>query len=254
MEQRLIIKDSPGKGLGVFAITKILKGTIVATYPNTMGQDELSDYNLTAGNGGFYTGTPWNGPVPSNPFPLQSTIAHMFNDATTLPKYAIWPGLSTFLKDYRLYELESSSLNNVERIGLTLKFRSTRDILNGEEICYRYGQLYWLQKYIGVTGQPYATLMNGILHSLAQSIPHMRCILSLSCPVAEARTAILDGLTGLAKDPMLPPQLANRLRIKAKLLVDFIDEEGTDVRAAALIEIRRGYEEAVKDSDVFLCN
>jgi hypothetical protein len=252
MEHRLIIKDSPGKGLGVFAIRNISQGSIVATYPNTIGQDELSDYNLTDGNGGFYTGSPWHGAVPSKPLPLQSIVAHIFNDATTLPKYVAWPGLLTFLKDYRVYELESASLNNVERIGMTLKFRTTRDVLEGEELCYRYGQLYWLQKYLGVAGKPYANLMNGILYSLAESTHHMRCILDIAYPVPYARIAILDGLTGLAKHPRLSQELANHLRMQASRLLDVLDHEGTDGRVAALLEIQHGYEDAVKDVDAFL--
>jgi hypothetical protein len=67
MDQRLIIKESVGKGLGVFAIVKIMKGTIVATYPATVGEDEFSDYNLSDAHGGFFTGVAWSGAVPSNP-------------------------------------------------------------------------------------------------------------------------------------------------------------------------------------------
>jgi hypothetical protein len=254
MDQRLIIKESVGKGLGVFAIVKIMKGTIVATYPATVGEDEFSDYNLSDAHGGFFTGVAWSGPVPSNPLPLQSPIAHMFNDATTLPQYAVWPGLTTFLKDYRAYEMESTSLNNVERIGDTLRFRAIRDILSGEEIFYRYGQLYWLQKYMGVTGKPYATLMNAILQSLAQSPPHMRCILDIGYPIARARWAILDGLTGLSKDPRLSPELGNRLRLQATMLMDFLEAEGTALRVTSLQDIQRAYEEAVNAADTFLCN
>jgi hypothetical protein len=223
-----------------------------ATYPNTVGQDELSDYNLTNGNGGFYTGSPWHGPVPSEALPLQSTVAHIFNDGTTMPNYVAWPGLLTFLKDYRVYELESASLNNVERIGLTLKFRTTQDVSEGQELCYRYGQLYWLQKYLGVAGKPYTNLMNGILHSLAQSRQHMNYILDIACPLPHARIAVLDALTGLSKHPRLSTELGKHLRMQGLRLVEFLDQEGTSVPVATLLQIQREYEDVVRAADAFL--
>ena len=163
--RKLIVKDSPGKGLGVFAISPIKAGTLVAVYPNVPYQDtDDNTYALTLhSTNACVTGRPWIGKVPSQPLALGTDIAHLFNDACRIPTYERWPGLDKVCSDEQNY-YEQFHKNNVDNISGGREFNVTRDISAGEELLYCYGTAYWLGRALPESDKIYKTVYRKILN------------------------------------------------------------------------------------------
>ena len=151
---RLRVDRSPGKGLGVFAVTSFKKGEMVAMYPDVDAETELhhDEYLLRVGDK-FYTGRPWEGRVPSyEAASPPSNVAHLFNDCAKIVCRDEWPGLRAWCDDANNYTEESIRGANVSNEGR--RFVATRDVAAGEEILYSYGAMYWTDRlykasYIG---------------------------------------------------------------------------------------------------------
>lgn len=147
----LIIRESPGKGLGVFAAKAIKKGAIVAYYPDTPAVDVTSDddYMLhlseDLNDQRAVTGEPWTGDVPSKKLPLGEKVAHLFNDSNVLRVRDKWMGCKAWWDDVCVYL--STSTANVTRKDGSLCFVATRNIEKDEEILYQYGPFYWMKQY-----------------------------------------------------------------------------------------------------------
>eukprot|EP00952_Eustigmatos_sp_NYUAD-ZCMA_P004675 20560-Eustigmatos_ZCMA.PRE.1 len=64
-EHGLQVRESPGKGLGVFALSSIKKGDLVARYPTDAAGPEDQEYVLHVNQCQVkYTGQPWSGSIP----------------------------------------------------------------------------------------------------------------------------------------------------------------------------------------------
>jgi predicted N-acetyltransferase YhbS len=150
---RLRVDRSPGKGLGVFAVTNFKRGELVAMYPDIDAETEhrQDEYLLHVGDK-IYTGRPWAGDVPSFVTSASSKVAHLFNDGAKLVCRDAWPGLPAWCDDANDYMEKSSLSANVTNDGL--RFVAKRDIAAGEEVLYCYGAVYWTDRiyqasYIG---------------------------------------------------------------------------------------------------------
>jgi hypothetical protein len=162
---QISIRSSVRGWVGVFAHTAISRGCVVAVYPATVSTDPASVYNVSSG-GVRYQGSPWSGPVPSQPMPTGAHVAHLMNDAEMMAQHGEgWPGLLQFMKDYSAYV--NAGGGNVVRVGDSLNFVAKRDILEGEELTYTYGWPYWLAHYLmPLNLMPYANFITSILMSV----------------------------------------------------------------------------------------
>lgn len=156
----LVIKQSPGKGLGVFALKKIKTGAVVAVYPLLPYREELKDYMINTELGSF-VGEPYKGEVPSAPYKLGAPIAHMFNDAARLRARDTYPGLDKYAEDAYEYTRQTMLHSNVyatSQSGSTgIQVIARRNIKPGEELLLSYFFPYWNDK----TYKPvYAKLLN----------------------------------------------------------------------------------------------
>ena len=155
----VVLRESPGKGMGVFTMNTFQKNDFVTIYPSHMVGVELDservvwrasrDYTLEYVNklGKNYGQKIMDGVIVGDPTKLEDGLGHMVNDGARSRSPA----------DVEVYKRISKAKENViphVLCGLpydvheaTVLMRATRDIDVGEELFYSYGDKYWSDDY-----------------------------------------------------------------------------------------------------------
>jgi hypothetical protein len=151
----VVLKESPGKGMGVFATKAFKKDSFVAVYPSHMVGTELDgervawmcnrEYTMEYVNklSKDYGQKIMGGVIAGDPALLEDGMGHMVNDGARSRSPA----------DVEVYKRISKAKENViphilsglpyDIQEATVFMRATRDIEIGEELLYSYGAAYW---------------------------------------------------------------------------------------------------------------
>jgi hypothetical protein len=164
---QLVIDNSPeNEGLGLFAVGDIHRGAIVARFPLVVSTETYGDYVFPAHDGTvLYTGSPWTGPVPSQPFDLGGPVAHLLNDPGIMRQHARWPGLVQFLLDLGEYALLCVN-GNVGKDGDSLDYKAIRDIAAGDELTCAYGWQWWTRRYLAPAQVEFCAVMSQLVSTV----------------------------------------------------------------------------------------
>jgi hypothetical protein len=153
------LKESPGKGMGVFTMKAFKKDAFVTVYPSHMVGVYLDservawicnrEYTMEYVNklGKDYGQKIMDGFIAGDPALLEEGLGHMVNDGARSRSPA----------DVDVYKYISKEKENViphvlsglpyDIREVTVLMRATRDIEVGEELLYSYGAKYWSDDY-----------------------------------------------------------------------------------------------------------
>ena len=151
----VVLKESPGKGMGVFATKAFKKNSFVTIYPSHMVGAELDSERVAWMRNREYTmgcvdklskdycQRIIGGVIAGDPALLEDGLGHMVNDGARSHSPA----------DVEIYRRISKAKENViphilsgfpyDIREATVFMRATRDIEIGEELFYSYGAAYW---------------------------------------------------------------------------------------------------------------
>ncbi len=155
----VMLKESPGKGMGVFTTKAFKKDAFVTVYPSHMVGVQLDservawmchrEYNMDYVNklSKDYGQKIMGGVIAGDPALLEEGLGHMVNDGARSRSPA----------DVEVYKRISKAKENViphilsglpyDIQKATVLMRATRDIEIGEELLYSYGARYWSDDY-----------------------------------------------------------------------------------------------------------
>jgi hypothetical protein len=155
----VVLKESPGKGMGVFTTKTFRKDAFVTVYPSHMvgmlldsermawvaSREYTSEYAEKLGKD--YAQKIMGGFIAGDPALLDEGLGHMVNDGARSRSPA----------DVEVYRRVSKAKGNViphvlsalpyDIQAATVFMRATRDIEIGEELLYSYGAAYWSDDY-----------------------------------------------------------------------------------------------------------
>ena len=155
----VVLKESPGKGMGVFATKAFKKDAFVAVYPSHMVGVELDSERVAWQTDCKYTLDYINklakdygqkiigGVVAGDPLRLDEGLGHMVNDGARSRSPAdveVYKRVSK-AKENVIPHILSALPNDIQTA--TVLMRATRDIEVGEELLYSYGAAYWSDDY-----------------------------------------------------------------------------------------------------------
>ena len=155
----VVLKESPGKGMGVFTTRAFRKDAFVTVYPSHMVGVQLDSERVAWMCNREYTKEHVNklgkdygqqimgGVIAGDPALLEEGLGHMVNDGAR----------SRTPADVEVYKRISKAKENViphilsglpyDIREATVFMRATRDIEIGEELLYSYGAAYWSDDY-----------------------------------------------------------------------------------------------------------
>ena len=155
----LVLKESPGKGMGVFTTKTFKKDAFITVYPSHMVGVQLDservawmasrEYTMEYINelAKGYGQKIMNGVIAGDPALLADGFGHMVNDGARSRSPAdveVYKRISQAKENAIPYVLSVLPYDIQEA---TVFMRATRDIEIGEELLYSYGAKYWSDDY-----------------------------------------------------------------------------------------------------------
>ena len=158
----VVLKESPGKGMGVFATKVFKKDSFVAVYPSHMVGTKLDtervawmcnrEYTMEYANelSKDYSQKILGGVIAGDPALLEDGLGHMVNDGARSHSPAdveVYRRISKAKENVIPHILSGLPYHEYDIREATVFMRATRDIEIGEELLYSYGAAYWSDDY-----------------------------------------------------------------------------------------------------------